>query len=237
MPAAAVGREEGMATPDVRLAAESGRGSGLITVLAADRHPLFREGLVRAIRQRPALQLVDEVADGRTALECILRHDPDIAVVDADLRDLDGSQVLNAVIRDRVRTRVLLVSAAIDPDAAYRAIAEGAAGVLSKRTSACELCGAVDAAAAGEVVLAPAAQTGVAAAIRRRALDPQPIFSEREQQILLLVAEGQSAAEIGRELYLSTGTVKGCLLKLYERLGVSERAAAVAAAMRRGLIE
>ena len=208
-----------------------------ISVLAADHHPLFREGLVRAIRQRAALRLVDEVADGRATLDRILRYAPDVAIVDVDLRELDGSQVLNAVVRDGLATRVLLVAPAIGPDDAYRAIADGAAGVLSKHADAAELCAAVVTAAAGEVVLAPEAQTGLATAIRRRELDPQPIISEREQRILLLIADGRSAAEIGRTLHLSTGTVKTSLLRIYERFGVSERAAAVAAAMRRGLIQ
>jgi two-component system, NarL family, nitrate/nitrite response regulator NarL len=210
---------------------------GQISVLAADHHPLFREGLARAIRQRAALKLVDEVADGRATLDRILRYAPDVALVDVDLRELDGSQVLNAVVRDGLATRVLLVAPAIGPDYTYRAIAEGAAGVLSKHADADELCDAVETAAAGEVVLAPEAQTGLATAIRRRELDPQPVISEREQRILLLIADGRSAAEIGRTLHLSTGTVKTCLLRIYERFGVSDRAAAVAAAMRRGLIE
>lgn len=225
-----------MTTAELRLAASPRRSFRQISVLAADHHPLFREGLVRAIRQRASLQLVGEVADGRAALDRILRHEPDVAIVGAELRDLDGSRVLNAVIRDGLATRLLLVSEAIDPDAAYRAIAEGAAGVLSKHTDAEQLCGAIELAAVGEVVLAPEAQTALAAAIRRRALEPQPIISEREEEILLLVADGKSAAEIGLALHLSTGTVKTCLLKIYERFGVSERAAAVAAAMRRGLI-
>jgi two-component system, NarL family, nitrate/nitrite response regulator NarL len=210
---------------------------GQISVLAADHHPLFREGLARAIRQRAALKLVDEVADGRATLDRILRYAPDVAIVDVDLRELDGSQVLNAVVRDGLATRVLLVGPAIGPDYTYRAIAEGAAGVLSKHADADELCAAVETAAAGEVVLAPEAQTGLATAIRRRELNPQPVISAREQRILLLIADGRSAAEIGRTLHLSTGTVKTCLLRIYERFGVSERAAAVAAAMRRGLIE
>jgi two-component system nitrate/nitrite response regulator NarL len=208
-----------------------------ISVLAADHHPLFREGLARAIRQRAALKLVDEVADGRQTLDRIVRYAPDVAVVDVDLRELDGSQVLNAVVRDGLATRVLLVSPAIGPDDAFRAIAAGAAGVLSKHTDADELCAAVEAAAAGEVVLAPEAQTGLATAIRRRELDRQPVISEREQRILLLIADGSSVAQIGRTLHLSSGTVKTSLLRIYERFGVSERAAAVAAAMRRGLIE
>jgi two-component system nitrate/nitrite response regulator NarL len=211
-------------------------GSGLISVLAAEHHPLFREGLVRAVRQRADLQLVAEVADGCAALERIRRQEPDVAIVDSALRPLDGSQVLNAVIRDGLATRVLLVSADLDADETYQAVAGGAAGVLSKHTRADELCHAVESAAGGEVVLAPEAQTGLAAAIRRRVLQPQPMITEREQQVLLLVAEGRSSAEIGRALHLSTGTVKTCLRKFYERFGVSERAAAVAVAMRRGLI-
>ena len=208
----------------------------MISVLVADRHPLFREGLARAVRQRATLQLVGEVADGRAALDRILRHRPDVAILDADLRELDGSQVLNAVVRESLATRVLLVAEAVDPDLAFRAIAGGAAGVLSKHTDADALCRAVQTAAAGEVALAPEAQTGLATAIRRHAAEPQPIISAREKQILLLVAEGRSVAEIADALQLSTSVVKACLLKLYERLGVADRAAAVAAAMRRGLI-
>lgn len=226
-----------MATSHLALAAAPRPGPGRISVLAADHHPLFREGIARAIRQHAALQLVGEAADGRATLDRIERYEPDVAIVDVDLRDLDGSQVLNAVIRDGRATRVLLVSPAIDADEAYRAVAGGAAGMLSKRTDADGLCSAVKTVAAGEVVLGPEAQTGLATAIRKHVLDPQPIINESEQQILLLVADGRSAAEIGRALHLSTGTVKTCLVRIYDRFGVSERAAAVAVALRRGLIQ
>lgn len=214
----------------------SGRPAS-ISVLVADRQPLVREGLVRAIRQQPTLQLVGEVADGRTALKRIAADEPDVAVVDVRLPSLDGTQVLNAVVRDGLRTRILLVSASLHPDRAYQAIAAGAAGLLSKQSDAAQLCDAVVTAARGDVALTGEAQTGLAAAIRRRAAEQRPPISDREREVLLLVADGLSAGEIGRRLHLSTATVKTCLLKLYERLEVSERAAAVAAAMRRGLIE
>lgn len=210
---------------------------GIISVLVAERQPLLREGLVRAIRQRANLQLVSEAPDGRAALERILQHQPDVAVVDASLRRLDGAQVLNAVVRDGLSTRVLFVAAADDQDGAYRAIAAGAAGVLSKHTDAAQLCSAVMTAAGGDAVIAPETQTWVVRAIRRRAQPQEAILTDRERRVLLLIAEGRSAAEIGRALHLSAGTVKTILVKLYDRLGVSERAAAVAAAMRRGLIE
>lgn len=223
-----------MATAPLPLAA--GPAPRPIGVLVADRHPLFREGLARAVRQRAAFQLVGEVADGRAALERIRRVGPDVAIVDVDLRGLGGAQVLNAVVRDRLPTHVLLVAATVDADQAYRAIAAGAAGLLSKQTDAEALCGAVSAAAAGEVPLAPEAQTGLAVAIRRHGAGPPPIISDRQRQILLRLADGASAAEIGQALHLSTRTVKASLLQLYERFGVSERAALVAATLRRGLI-
>lgn len=208
-----------------------------IRVLAADRQPLFREALARALHQRVGFQLVAEVGDGRAALAAIEREEPDVAVVDVGLPGLDGTRVLNAVVRDEVPTRVLLLSNRFVGSEAYEALAAGAAGWLSKATDETELCAAIAATARGEIALTGDAQTAVAAEIRRRAAQPQPVLTNREREVLRLVAEGWSAGEIGRELYLSTGSVKSSLLKLYKRLDVSERAAAVAVAMRRGLIE
>jgi two-component system nitrate/nitrite response regulator NarL len=208
-----------------------------IRVLAADRQPLFREAVARAVRQRSDFQLVAEVADGRAALAAIERHAPDVAVVDVRLSGLDGVRVLNAVIRDELPTRVLLLASVLDGSAAYSALAAGAAGWVSKAAGEAELCAAIMAAAHGEVALTADAQTAVAAEIRRRATACEPVLSEREWRVLRLVADGWSAGEIGHEIHLSTGSVKSSLLQLYKRLGVSERAAAVAVAMRRGLID
>jgi two-component system, NarL family, nitrate/nitrite response regulator NarL len=208
-----------------------------IRVLTADRQPLFREALARALRQRVGFQLVAEVADGRAALAAIERDAPDVAIIDVGLPGLDGARVLNAVVRDEVPTRILLLSDGFVGSQAYEALAAGAAGWLSKATDERELCAAVAATARGEIALTGDAQTAVAAEIRRRETEPQPVLSDREHDVLRLVADGWSAGEIGRELYLSTGSVKSSLLKLYKRLDVSERAAAVAVAMRRGLIE
>jgi two-component system, NarL family, nitrate/nitrite response regulator NarL len=208
-----------------------------IRVLAADRQPLFREALARALHQRVGFQLVAEVGDGRAALAAIEREEPDVAIVDVGLPGLDGTRVLNAVVRDEVPTRVLLLSHRFVGSEAYEALAAGAAGWLSKAADEGELCAAIAATARGEIALTGDAQTAVAAEIRRRATEPQPVLTDREREVLRLVAEGWSAGEIGRELYLSTGSVKSSLLKLYKRLDVSERAAAVAVAMRRGLIE
>lgn len=208
-----------------------------IRVLAADRHPLSREGLVRAVRQHAPFRLVAETGDGRAALLKIRREAPDVAIVDVRLPGLGGERVLNAVLRDGLPTRVLLFADAVDGSAAYEAIAAGASGWLSKAAGPEELCAAIAAAASGEVALTSDAQTAIAAEIRRRATVGEPVLTARESLLLSRVAAGWSATEIARELHVSTSTVKSSLLGLYKRLGVSERAAAVAVAIRRGLID
>lgn len=208
-----------------------------VRVLVADDHPLFREAVVRAVRERPEFELVAEVGDGRAALEAIIEHAPDVAVLDVKMPQLTGLQVLNAVRRDGHATRVILLSAFLDGAVAFEGVAAGAAAYLSKEADRRRFMDAVAAVHRGETVFDPEIQAGLAAEIRARGTTERPSLSPREREVLGAIAEGRSAPEIGRELYLSTATVKSHLQSLYEKLGVSDRAAAVAEAMRRGLLE
>jgi two-component system nitrate/nitrite response regulator NarL len=208
-----------------------------VRVLIAEEHPLYREGVVRAIRERPELELVGEASDGRKALDMIRELRPDVAVLDVKMPELDGLQVANAVVRDSATTRVLMLSAFVDRQIVFQAVAAGAAGYLSKDADRLEITDAILAVNRGDTVLAPEVQAGVAAEVRSRWRPDVPSLSERERQVLEMVAEGMLAPEIGRRLYLSPATVKSHLQSLYEKLGVSDRAAAVAEAMRRGVLE
>ena len=209
-----------------------------MTVLVADDHPIYREGIVRAIGERPDLQLVGEAADGREALERIQELRPQVAVLDIRMPGLDGTQVLSAMRRDGVETEVLFISAFMEPELAYKTVAAGAKGYLSKESSRQEVCEAIVAIAQGGTALAAEAQAGLAAQIQERERgDGRPKLTKREQEVLRLVAEGLSAPDIGKHIHLSTTTVKSHLHSLYEKLGVSDRAAAVAEGMRRGLLE
>jgi two-component system, NarL family, nitrate/nitrite response regulator NarL len=208
-----------------------------VRVLAADRHPLYRDALSRAIRERPELELVGQARDGREALDAIGSEQPDVAVIDRTLAGLSGDQILNAVGRDSLGTRVVMIAAEPDPELVYAAIANGAAGYLTKDADARELCDAIAAVARGRTVLSPQLQAGIAGEIRLRAVDERPVLSDRERQTLELVAAGLTAPQIGRRLCLATPTVKTHLHHVYDKLGVAERAAAVAEAMRRGLLE
>jgi two-component system, NarL family, nitrate/nitrite response regulator NarL len=207
------------------------------TVVVADDHPLYRASVVRAVKQRPELELVGEASDGREALELIRTLRPAIAVVDLRMPGLDGQRILDAVQRDRLGTRVLLLSGALDSATAYSALEAGAAGVLSKTTEVQALTDAMLAIGRGESVIDPELAAGVVSEIRLRAPDDRPVLTEREHQILYRIAEGRSIPEIAKELFLSQSTIKTHVDHLYRKLGVSDRAAAVAQAMRRGIME
>lgn len=213
------------------------RPGGRVRVLAADDQPLYRDALARAIGGRPELELVGEAGDGRAALHAISAESPDVALIGSTLGGLSGEQVLNAVDRDGLSTRVVMLAARPEPHQVYAALAGGAAGYLTKDADARELCDAITAVARGCTVVAPELQAGVAEEIRLRTPRERPLMSTRERETLALIAEGLSAPAIARALHVSTATVKTHLQHIYEKLGVSERAAAVAEAMRRGLLE
>jgi two-component system nitrate/nitrite response regulator NarL len=207
------------------------RHEGFIRVISADPHPLFHDSLARAIRQDRQLELVAQVEGAGQLAAAIRRLAPDVAVVDAALLEAVPPRW------DQGSTRLLLLAADVKPIEAYAAIERGAGGYLSKDADAALIRRAIAVVARGETVLDPSAQTGIAQEIRLRARDERPRLSAREQEVLVLVAAGLTAPQIARRLQLSTATVKTHLLHLYDKLGVTERAAAVAEAMRRGLLE
>lgn len=207
------------------------------TVLIADDHPMYRSGLTSAVGQRPDLELVGEAQDGRAALQQIRALCPSVALLDVKMPGLDGLEVLNAIRRDGLPTAVVLLSAHTTPEAVYECIAAGASGFLSKEADRDEICDAVAAAARGEVRLPVDVQAHLVRQIQLGAGARSPRLTVREIEVLSMIAEGLSAPEIAENLKLSTATVKSHLQSLYEKLQVSERAAAVAAAMRQGLLE
>jgi two-component system, NarL family, nitrate/nitrite response regulator NarL len=208
-----------------------------ITVLVADDHPLYREALTRAVRARPEFELIGEAEDGREALGAIRDARPDVAVLDVEMPSLGGVEIANAVVRDELPTHVVLLSAHLESDTVYGAVASGVRAYLSKSWPAERICDALVAVSRGEVVLPEEVQAGLAAAIRSHAQPGRPALSRREHEVLVLIAEGLTAPAVGARLHVSPATVKTHLKTLYEKLGVSDRAAAVAEAMRRGLIE
>lgn len=206
-------------------------------MLVGDDQPLFRDALARVVRQCPRFELVGEVADGPAALRRIEDRRPDVAVVSLALPLLDGERVLNAVVRDELPTRVLLLASPTDEAVAYRAIERGGAGCIARRASADQLREAIAKAAGGGAFVSDELHDGLAREIRLRSRHSRPVLTERERQILRLKADGAGNVLIARTLHVSVPTVKTHVRHLYDKLGTSDRAAAVAVAMRRGLLE
>ncbi len=211
--------------------------SDRIRVVIADDHPLYRTGLVDTVKRRPELELVGQADDGTAALEEIRTLTPDVCVLDVKMPGLSGVEVLKALEREGLGTRVVFVSAYFDSDVVYGALGSGASGYLSKDSTGEEICDALVAASRGATTLGSDVQAAVALEIRRRSGDQERLLTPREDEILRLTADGMSAPDIARKLHLGATTVKTHLQRVYEKLGVSDRAAAVAEAMRRGILD
>jgi len=208
-----------------------------VRVVVADDHPLYREGVVRALSSSGQVEIVAEAGDGRAALAEIEQHEPDVALLDYKLPGLDGVAITHAVVRDGLPTRVLLLSAFTESGVVFKALETGASGFVPKEARREQIVDAVLACARGENVLPSDLASGLVSEIRLRKQHDAPALTPREQEILHLIAAGKSLPQIAKELYLGLTTVKTHVQHLYEKLGVSDRAAAVASAMRRGLIE
>lgn len=208
-----------------------------VRVVVGDDHPLYREGVVRALASNDAVQVVAEAHDGATALELIRTHLPDVAVLDWRMPVMGAAQVAAAIRRENLPTRVLVVSAYDDSTIVYQAIQEGAAGFLPKEVTGSEIASAVLDCARGRDVFSPGVAAGLVGEIRRQAEPAGPVLTAREREVLGLIAAGHSIPVIAAELYLAPATIKSHVQRMYDKLGVDKGPAAVAEAMRRGLLQ
>ncbi len=204
-------------------------------VLVADDHPAMRSALARLVGEHAKLELVGEAADGQQASELISDLGPDVALLDVRMPGVDGISLLSRLAAAGTPARILLISGNDDCAIAHEAIAQGAAGFLSKDAEESEICEAILAVAEGRSVLSPALQSGVLDLIRGCGGGAARL-SPREHELLELASEGLTTSEIAARLYLSPNTVKTYWQRLYEKLGASDRASAVAEAARRGLL-
>lgn len=210
--------------------------SDTTTVFIADDHPMYRDGIARIVGESHGLELVGQAGDGNEALAEILRLSPDVVVADLDMPGRDGLSLVRALAANGSRAHVIILSATTGEESIYAAVSAGAHGYLSKAVTRSEICAAIFAVGRGEIVFGSEARSGLANAIRGRDEDLTARLTEREQEILTFIAQGLSAPEIAKQLHLSSSTVKTHLGTLYQKLGVSDRAAAVAVAMRLGLL-
>lgn len=203
------------------------------TLVLADDHPAFVEGLARVLPERIRASVVACCTDGRAALAAIHRHAPTIAVLDLRMPLMDGRAVLGEVVRMRLATRVLICSAHGEPALVRAVLGDGAAGYLAKTASWDEITTAVRRVAGGEVWVSPVLQGGLNAEL----VNPQRPPSVRELEVLGLAALGMTDREIAERMFVSPETVRTNLKRCSDKLGVAGRAALVATAIRQGMLE
>jgi DNA-binding NarL/FixJ family response regulator len=204
-----------------------------IRLLIVDDHPVVRDGLLGMFTGVAEVEVVGEAADGAEAVTRAAAVRPDVVLMDLRMPGVDGVTAIRR-LRDLGVTARVLVLTTYDTDAdVVPAIEAGATGYLLKDAPREELFRAVRAAARGESVLSPSVAARLIGQVRAPAKEP---LSQRELEVLVLIARGRTNREAAADLFISEATVKTHLLHIYGKLGVRDRAAAVATAYERGLL-
>ncbi len=204
-----------------------------ISVLVVDDHPVMRGGIVSLLTPEADIDVVGEAGDGDEAGRLALDLRPDVTLMDLRMPVLDGVGAITRIRNDWPEAKVVVLTTYDTDEAIVRAIEAGASGYLLKDAPPDELLDAIRQAASGETVLA----APVARRLVERVRDPEAgALSQRELQVLREVAAGNTNADIASTLHISQATVKTHLLHIYDKLGVNDRAAAVARAYQSGIL-
>lgn len=204
-----------------------------IRVLIVDDHPVVRDGLRGMFANENGFEVVGEAENGKDAVARAMAFHPDVVLMDLRMPEMDGVSAIRLLAEKGSPSRVLVLTTFDTDSDVLPAIEAGATGYLLKDAPREELLKAVRAASRGEAVLSPTVGTRLLDQVR------QPVresVSERELEVLQLVAAGSTNREIAERLFISEATVKTHLLHLYAKLGVNDRAAAVGAGFERGLL-
>ncbi|MEU9383014.1 response regulator transcription factor [Streptomyces sp. NPDC048279] len=207
-----------------------------ISLLIVDDHPVVRDGLRGMFTSAPGFTVLDEAPDGVAAVALARALDPDVILMDLRMPGGGGVDAIRELTRQGTRARILVLTTYDTDSDTLPAIEAGATGYLLKDAPREELFTAVRAAAQGRTVLSPAVASRLVTAVRTPGAPGNEPLSAREREVLALVARGTSNREVARELFISEATVKTHLTHLYTKLGVNDRAAAVATAYQRGIL-
>ena len=209
-------------------------GSGApIRLLIADDHPVVRDGLTGMLTADPGFEVLGEAADGAEAVRLAQALQPDVILMDLRMPVLDGVSAIRQLAERGVTARVLVLTTYDTDTDVVPAIEAGATGYLLKDSPPDELLRGARAAARGEAVLSPSVATRLLGQVRQPTREP---LSQRELDILGLIARGYSNREAAARLFISEATVKTHVLHIHAKLGVNDRAAAVAVGFERGLL-
>jgi NarL family two-component system response regulator LiaR len=206
----------------------------IIRVLLADDHDVVREGLRMFLGVDPELAVVGEAANGLEAVHLARQLRPDVVLMDLLMPVMDGIAAIAAIRHELPETEIIALTSVVESDAVVSAVKAGAIGYLLKDTKAPELRKAIKAAAAGQVQLAP--QAGAYLLRKIRTPEMYEALTEREAEVLRLLAQGLSNKQIARTLQITEDTVKTHVGHIFAKLDVQSRTQAVLCAVRLGLV-
>jgi two-component system, NarL family, response regulator NreC len=214
----------------------------VIRVILADDHLVVRAGLKALLGVSKDIDVVGEASNGRDAVALVERLSPHVAVLDLDMPQMDGLAATKELVARGSATRVLILTMHAEDEYLVTLLEAGAAGYLVKNAADRELADAVRAVAAGNLYVQPSASLALARAVARRAehADEREKYlqlSERERDVLVLVASGHSASEIGEKLFISPKTVETYKQRITEKLNLSHRPDYVQFCLRLGLLQ
>jgi two-component system nitrate/nitrite response regulator NarL len=213
------------------------RSDQAITVVIAEDQPVYREALEQIVSDHPDLELSGSVRSGEEAEEAIASRKPKVVLLDLQLGGVNAMEIARRVVASESGTCVLFLSSHGEGRAVYEALAAGGHGYLTKLASAESICDAILCVARGEGVIDTCVARDLIKQIQVRSRELSPLLSPREVEILSLVADGDTTAQAAARLHLSSATIKSHLQNVYGKLGVTDRSAAVAEAIRRGLLQ
>lgn len=210
-----------------------------LRVLVADDHPMFRDGLRALLASTPDAELVGEAISGEEAVSLAADLQPDVILMDVQMPGMDGIEATRRVVQDSPHVRVLVVTMFEDDATVFKAMRAGARGYLLKGANYKEMLRAIVAVGNGEAIFSPKLAvrlmdyfTGIRPAVRPQVF---PELSDREREILDLIAQGHKNLEIAKRLYLSPKTVRNHVSNIFTKLQVSDRAQAIIRAREAGL--
>ncbi len=208
-----------------------------LRIFIAEDHPLFRKGMISLLSSVPEFQVVGEAATGEEVVARAAELQPDVVLMDLQMPEVNGIEATRRILQKSPRVRVLVVTLFEDDDSVFMALRAGARGYVLKDADEEEMVLSIRAVGRGEAILSPAVATRVLAYFAKPAAAPQafPTLTDREREILNLIAQGHPNPSIARQLSLSTKTVGNYVSNIFTKLQVADRAQAIIRAREAGL--
>ena len=209
-----------------------------LRILVAEDHPLFRKGMVSLLESVPEFEVIGEAATGEEAVSRAAQLQPDVVLMDLQMPNVNGIEATRRILQESPNVRVLVVTLFEDDDSVFMALRAGARGYVLKDAEEEEMVGAIRAVGRGEAIFSPnVAERVLAYFANLHPAPPQvfPTLTDREREILHLIAQGHPNPSIAKQLHLSTKTVGNYVSNIFAKLQVADRAQAIIRAREAGL--